>query len=50
MFLHQWETRLFIKMLAHPFMARKGKSYILGNTDDDDLEDDEFRGWLEKLK
>ena len=50
MFLHQWETRLFIKMLANPFMARKGKSYILGNTDDDDLEDEEFLGWLEKLK
>ena len=50
MFLHQWETRLFIKMLANTFMARKGQSYILGNTDDDDLEDDEFRGWLEKLK
>lgn len=50
LFLNEEDARLFVKMLARPSMACVGCRYILGECDENDWEDEEFLGWLEKLK
>ena len=50
LFLNQEDALLFVKMLARPHMAGFGCRYILGVCTDNDCEDEEFLGWLEKLK